>query len=170
MIYETLNTIAADANKYFAQMLDVNEQKVVLSSILNTDGSLAIIGQNKIIFTLVNVKPNENLKNLPPDLKGRKIAISTPNYKLFLLVSACFDAGNYAESLKFLSMIMSYFSDKAVFNQRNTPGMDSAIVQIRANLTVMTQEQMTSLWRGIGCPLMPSVLYELEPILAERYI
>jgi len=169
MIYETLNTIAADANKYFARMLDVEEEKVVLSSILNADGSVAISGQNKIIFTLVNVVPNESLKNLPTDLKDRRIPVSTSHYKLSLLVSAYFNAGNYAESLQLLSMIMSYFSDKAVFNHTNTPDMDSAIVQIRANLTVMNQEQMTTLWRGVGSPLMPSVLYELEPILAKRY-
>lgn len=166
MIYETLNAIAVDANKYFAQMLDTNEKKVVLSSILNTDGSVAVSGQNKIVFTLVNVTPNENLKNLPPDLKDRRIPISTPHYKLSLLVSAYFDAGNYAESLQFLSMIMSYFSDKAVFNQINTPGMDSVIAEIRTNLMAMTQEQMITLWRGIGSPLMPSVLYEIEPVLA----
>ena len=56
MIYEALSCLTDEINEYFRNKLRINEDKAVLSGIVNQDGTIAIQGENKIVITLVNIE------------------------------------------------------------------------------------------------------------------
>lgn len=64
MIYKSLTCIAEELNDFFKLKLSIAEKKIVLSGLLNADGSIAISEENKIVITIVNLE-KETLQKLP---------------------------------------------------------------------------------------------------------
>lgn len=78
MIYEALTCLFDEMNKYFRNRLKLNEQRVILSSLINQDGTVAIQGENKIVVTLINV---EKVSTMSISQRG---AAPLPNYTCWI--------------------------------------------------------------------------------------
>lgn len=168
MIYEALSCLVDEMNEHFRIRLKVNEQKVVLSSIVNQDGTVAIQGENKIVITLVNLE-KETAKSMSQ--KGAlALSNATPsqNFNMYLLFSAYFSQGNYHEALRFLSFVIGYFVNKPVFNQSNTPGLDSKIDKLTFEVVDMNPDTVSNLWSSIGAKYMPSIVYKVRMITFDE--
>jgi len=159
MINEVLNTLQTELNVYFRTKLNPVEDKVIVSAIINQDGTIAINGENKIVMTLVNVNEAMQLKNTPPSgINTRPPA----NVDLTILLSGYFAPGNYTEALRFISLVMDFFHEKNVFTATNTPHLNACIEKITAQLMTMTTEELYHLWATLGAKYMPSVVYKLQ--------
>src|SRR6478736_8849220 len=103
MIYSVVNTIGDKLNFYLKNRFSLGEDKVLLSNIINQDGSLAITESDKVVITLVNIHEETVSSRLSNnDHLPRPI-----NINLFVLFSCYFVDKNYPEALKFLSAIVS---------------------------------------------------------------
>lgn len=160
MIYESLSCLVDEMNEHFRSRLKVNEQKVILSSIVNQDGSIAIQGENKIVVTLVNIE-KETAKSINQKSTSTNSA-PVLNVNLFILFSAYFSQGNYPEALRFLSFVIGYFVNKSTFNHSNTPGLDNKIDKLTFEIVDMNQDAVGNLWSSIGAKYMPSVMYKMR--------
>jgi hypothetical protein len=164
MIYQSLHCLADEINDFFRIKLHVTEDKVLLSSIINQDGTVAVQGENKIVLTLLNVE-KENAKTgsgypaAPRTSNGQASAI---NINLLVMLSVYFSGSNYPEGLKFLSLVISFLQRKPVFNQSNTPRLPEGIEKLSFDLETIGLERLSNIWTMIGAKYMPSVIYKLR--------
>src|SRR5690606_3720735 len=105
MIYEALSCLADEINEHFRLRLKVSEDKVVLSAIVNQDGTIAVQGENKILLTLINIEKETVGKNNSLSV-GSPVNSPVLTVNLYIIFSAYFSSGNYPESLRFISFII----------------------------------------------------------------
>jgi hypothetical protein len=164
MIYEAVYCLVEEINEYLKGKLKVGEDKIILSGIVNQDGTVAVQGENKILVTLINIEKENVGKSNGYPIGSR----TTPNtaaaltINLYVLFSAYFNNSNYAESLRFLSFIVSYFQKKHVFTRSNTPRLSTDIDKLILEMETLSAEKLNNVWATLGAKYMPSVLYKIR--------
>jgi len=165
MIQEALSCLVDEINGYCRSRLKINEDKVILSGIMNADGTTAMRGENKVLVTLVNIEKDAVSHS------GVVPHTSSPlNINIYILFSACFAAANYPEALRFLSFIMGYLQQKSVFNRANTPRLDAAIEKLIFEMESLTLDKMNHVWAMLGAKYMPSVMYRMRMLTIDGSI
>ncbi len=164
MIFETFSCITEDINEHLRSKLRTSEEKVIVSGIVNQDGSLAVQGENKLLATLVNVEDDYTGKNLRGDGAIKTAAHTSPsvNLNLYILFSAYFSSNNYGESLRFLSFLIAYFQTKNVFNKSNTPNLDEKIEKLIFKIENLGIDRLSHIWSMLGAKYMPSIMYKVK--------
>lgn len=172
MIYETLSCITEEINKHFSRKLHVNEEKVVLSGLVNQDGSIAIQGENKVLVTLINIEKEPIGKGMAGPATSMVSAKMQPPLciNLYVLFSAYFSSNNYPESLRFISFIMAYFQAHNVLTASNTPSLDNRIDKIIFEMESMGAERLNNVWATLGAKYMPSVVYKMRMLTFDEAI
>lgn len=163
MIYEALTCLAEELNGFFKLKLSITEEKIVLSGLMNADGTVAIPGENKVVITLVNVE-KETLQKVPSKAVTNSFGNQNAPLQInvYVLFSAYFSSNNYEESLRFISFIMAYFQGKNVFTKSNTPAMDSRLEKLSVEIVDLSMDALSNLWSLLGAKYMPSVLYKIR--------
>lgn len=172
MIYEALSCLTEEINQYFRIRLKVSEDKVVLSAILNQEGTIAIQGENKILVTLVNIE-KESIGKSNSGIPGSSMLInksSALTINLYVLFSAYFSNGNYPEALRFISFIIAYFQQNSVFTRLNTPKLDVDIEKLVFEMASISPEQLNNIWGSLGAKYMPSVVYKVRMLTFDNNI
>jgi hypothetical protein len=152
--------------------LKVSEDKIILSGIVNQDGSVAVQGENKILVTLINIE-KENVGKSNGYSAGSR---TTPNtaaaltVNLYVLFSAYFNNSNYAEALRFLSFIVSYFQKKNVFTRSNTPRLSPDIDKLILEMETLGAEKLNNVWATLGAKYMPSVVYKIRMLRYDESV
>jgi len=162
MIYEALSCLTEEINEYFRNKLKVSDERIILSGIVNQDGTVAIPGENKVILTLINIE-KEPVTRINTSA-GRITGNTSPptNINLYILFSAYFSGNNYAESLRFISFIIGFLQEKNVFTSSNTPRLDDAIEKLSVEMETVGSEKLNNIWATLGAKYMPSVLYKVR--------
>ncbi len=172
MIYETLSCLADEINEFFRLRLKIAEDKVILSAIVNQDGTVAVQGENKILLTLVNIE-KESIGKSNSGMPGTSVLINKSNaltINLYVLFSAYFSNGNYPEALRFISFIIGYFQQNSVFTRLNTPRLDKDIEKIVFEMATVSPEQLNNIWGSLGAKYMPSVVYKVRMLTFDNNI
>ena len=165
MIHNLLPIIGAELNDYFKSRFDIEEDRLVLSNLINQDGSVAVEGNNKIVCSLVNVHEETTMKaSFGTSSIGGGFASggSDINVNLTVMFSAFFSGKNYVEALKFLSGVIYFFQGKPVFNSSNTPGLSSNVEKACFDLTTLSYHDLNSIFSMMGAKYMPSVIYKVR--------
>ncbi len=172
MIYEALSCLTDEINEYFRNKLRINEDKAVLSGIINQDGTVAIQGENKIVITLVNIEKEITGISNARTIIGKTTAnkSTSMNINLYILFSAYFSTSNYPEALRFLSFIIAYFQYKNVFTPTNTPKLDKGIDKLIFEMAAISPEQQNNVWASLGAKYMPSVIYKMRMLTFDESI
>lgn len=171
MINAALNHLAGQLNQQFKNNFQLVEDIVVVSNLVELDGSTAAGANNKLVLTLVNIEKD----SLPyragtqgQVMDERQMLRSPPLFlNLYLMMSANFGAGNYAEALKTISQAISFFQQQAVFDRHNSPGMDRRIEKLILELENLKIPDLNNLWSLMGGRYLPSVLYKLRMITVD---
>lgn len=168
MIYECLNCLAEEMNAFFKSKLKIHEDKVIVSAIVNQNGSIAVQGENKVLITLVNIIRDTNMKR--EGLSGAGLSLNTAKpicIQLYLMVSCYFSDANYPEALRFLSFIIGFLQEKNVFDHTNTPRMDKDLEKLIFEMESVEPERLNNIWSILGAKYMPSVLYKVRMIIYD---
>jgi hypothetical protein len=170
MIFEAVNFIAEEMNEFFRNKLKVKEDKVMISSIVDQAGAIAIQGENKIIITLTNIEKEISIKS--GSVSGGQSLSKPPlvNINLYLLFSAYFNSNNYAEALRFISFVIAYFQSHNVFTRSGSSGLDEKIDKLIMEMADVSTEQLNNMWGTIGAKYMPSVLYKMRMLTFDDSI
>ncbi len=158
MIYSAVSTISSVVNDYLRNRFSTIEDKLVVSNLVNPDGSVAVTEPDKIIMSLVNLQ-QETVSH-----RGRGGSNKAVNLNVFLLFSASFEENNYLEGLRYLSGIISFFQANKVLNHSNTPDMDPDIDKLSFEIVNQDLQNMSHLWGTMGAKYMPSILYKTRMI------
>ena len=161
MIHNLLPTIGAELNDYFKSKFDIDEDRVIVSNLINQDGSIAVEGNNKVVFHLVNIEEETTLKSSAGTSSfggGFGASGGNINVNLTVMFSAFFTGKNYVEALKFLSSVIYFFQSKPVFTQSNTPGLSSNIEKVVFDIISLEPRDLNSIFSMMGAKYMPSVI------------
>ena len=114
MIHEAVAAIAGEINRFLQSKHNITEEKVVLSNIVNIDGSVAVQEPDKIVLTLTNIemdKSQSSVGSYKQSSSGGFSKVKAPvNTNITLLFSAYFTTENYLEGLKFIASVVAFFS------------------------------------------------------------
>lgn len=165
MIYEALTCLASEMNDYLKLKLSATEDKIVLSGLVNPDGSMAVQGENKVLLTLVNLEKETAVKK--PVVVNKAVDI---NINLYVLFSAYFGSTNYPEALRFLSFVVGFLQQKNVFTRTNTPRLDKGIYKLVVEMETLTSERLNNLWGTLGAKYIPSVLYKVRMLTYDESV
>jgi hypothetical protein len=155
MILEPLICIANELNAFLKTTFHLQEDKVVLSALVNQDGTVAVQGENKIVLTVINLMAHQITVNHPQTVKYPHLE------DIYIMASAYFNGNNYSDSLKILSLAMDYLEEHPIFTGSNLPTLDHSISSIKVARESLTAEQLYPIWSALGAKYMPSVVYKL---------
>jgi hypothetical protein len=99
---------------------------------------------------------------------GERIEYTQPEVRLnvYLLFAANFT--DYVSALRFIGWTIAFFQSKRVFSRRNTPAMPPTMAELALDLYAMTLEQQNYLWSILGAKYLPSVAYQVRPVLIQE--
>lgn len=158
MIYSAISTISLVINDYIKNRFSTVEDKVVVSNLVNPDGSVAVTEPDKIILSLVNLQ-QETVSQRSKGGANRPV-----NLNIFILFSASFEEGNYLEGLRYLSGVISFFQANKVLTHGNTPDMDTELERLTFEIVNQDLQNQSYLWGTVGAKYMPSILYKVRMI------
>lgn len=175
MIHSALDFLAQEVNAYLELKNGVVGEKIVLTNVATQEGNWAI-PNNRLGLSLINIEEerifkdqrtavvnNEGItENFNPEIKLNLYIIFTANY-----TSGDRDAlgVEYKEGLKQLSYVISFFQEKYVFTNMNSPllaQIDQNIQKLIVELYSYSFEQLYNFWTVIGAKYLPSVLYRVR--------
>lgn len=171
MIDQVLQYIVVEINQYFRVRFGLNENIVVLSGIVNIDGTPALQQDNKIVLTLLNIEQekvvatNGNYQSI-----GDKTSkVNPPVFiNLSLLFSGYFPGSNYAEALKFVSGVITFFQGNSSFSREETSTLPEGVDKLVFDLQKFTYQDLSHIWGMLGSKHMPSVGYKLRMLMIDN--
>lgn len=162
MIFQSINFLSVQLNQYFRSKLNSNEDIVVISNLVNLDGSVANNIDNKLIITMVNLANDLTLRNnsLPNHSSNYK-KDHLADFNSHLLITANFSQSNYVEALNLLSNVIECFQDNFVFTKETSPNLPFGLKKLVVTMVNVAPEQLNHIWSLHGGNYMPSVFYKI---------
>jgi hypothetical protein len=171
MISAAIGHLAVQLNQQLKNNFQLVEDIVVVSNLLELDGSVAPHTNNRLVLTLVNIekdtlpfRPNAGTRGVDE----RVLQHSAPLFvNLYLMLSANFGAGNYTEALKYVSQAIAFFQQRPMFDQRNSPGLDERIERLILDIENLPIADLNNLWSLLGGRYLPSMYYKVRMVAID---
>lgn len=168
MIGNVLAHIATELNAYVCrhQGLSPDIPKVILSPIMNPDGSIAPQDSNLVLITLVDVRQDPATPNIHNSQQhtssgvGYKANAAALHVNLFILFTMYFDGDKTREALNFLTYVLQFFQSKSVFTRHNSPNMPKGVDKLEFSLETQDFQQKGHMWGLLGAKYMPCVVFK----------
>lgn len=166
MIYSAVTHLVNQLNQFLKRSFDLNEDVVVMSNILEQDGTLAQNVGNKLVVSLINVEKETTTSRHPSPDSPMPSASSYPplDLNLYIMVAANFGCGNYAEALKFLSNAIAFFQRQPYFDHQTSPDLDKRISKLVLDIENLNIQDLTGLWGVLSGKYQPSILYKVRMV------
>lgn len=164
MIYNALHSVVVQLNAFLKLRFRQTEDKAILGSILNEEGTVPEGNRNKVIMTVVNLEQETARQKAQQYQRGPNHTVRLLNepydFNLDVLVTALFL--DYNEALKFLSESIYFFQAHNVFDKSNTPNLSDNIQQLTFQVIKLSYGEAHNLWTALGAKYMPSVLFKMR--------
>lgn len=163
MIHSILQVLKNDLGVFLKKRLGEREEVVVLSQLMNnSDGGFAVLEENRLICTLLNIE--QERVNLNAPLGHRTLSNPPFNLNLYVLFSAYYVPARYVGALRTLSLTLGFFQGKQVFTPANTPGMPATVDKIIVEMVNVDMKDLSNFWTALGAKQMPSVLFKIKMV------
>lgn len=171
MILACVSHIASQLNQFLKNNFELNEDIVVVSNLVDVDGSMESQTNNRLAVFITNIEKDTmpTRPNAQHRVQGdRDVVSSKPIFlNLYLMVAANFTGSNYPEGLKFISSTIGYFQQTPVFNQQNSPELDPGIDKIILDIENVKSNEHSNLWSMSGSKYLPSILYKVRMVVID---
>ncbi|WP_373524358.1 DUF4255 domain-containing protein [Aquiflexum sp.] len=171
MIDITLTYIRDSLNQHLKNNFTLTENKVVLSNLVENDGSSSREVEDKVVLFLIQLDEETSLKNSRGrgGISGGAFAERNAPLFLNLHVFCCtnFRGPNYIEGLNYLSAIVRYFQQNRILFPAASLGFSNKIEKLSFELCKLNYDQMSNIWSSIGAKLLPSVLYKVGLVVMD---
>jgi len=151
MIHEFVPLIASELSDFLDGRFDTSEDPVILSNIVQQDGSVAIKGENKVIVTLVNIERDGTNQGHGGGFSRGDLPV---HINLYVLFSAYFN--DYIEALKFTSGVIGFFQANPTFTYMGNT--------VKVELHNVDFRELGNLWTAVGAKCLPSALYKIRTL------
>jgi len=176
MIHTCLSFLTNELNDYLKLRTgSPTVDRVFLTSVA-TEGGGVVIPNKSLGVSLINIEEDRIYKDQKSTLINNhgNVERLNPEIKLnlYVLISANFQdtdsedsINDYAEGLKQLSWVISFFQAKNVFTPENSPKLadfDPNLTKLVVELYSYSFEQLYNFWSVVGAKYLPSVLYKIR--------
>jgi len=169
MIDVAVEHIRSHLNQFLKRTFDINEDVVVMSNILEQDGNIASLINDKLAVFLVNIEKDSTPYSKPnggSSAADLTIARNPPLYvNLYLMFAANFN--NYPEALKFISNTINFFQRRPFFDHHNSPDLDTRIEKLMLEVHNLSIDDLSNLWGVLSGRYLPSVLYKVRVVAID---
>ena len=168
MLSKVLTFVSGFLNNEIKMIYGIDHNPIVVSSLINPDGSITENIENKIVISVINLEQETTVKalnNFISDNNNNYARVSPPIYlNLYLLISANYDSSNYMESLKMLSSVISVFQSNTYFTSDINTDMPAPLEKLTFEIFNMPISELSHIWSGIGAKYVPSIIYKVRMI------
>lgn len=165
MIQTVLTHIKEAVSRSLSMELGHKDDRVVLSNLVNPDGSLPENLDTKIVCFLVHIDEDTSFKSsfTRPQKNSDSLDDMQPliNYNLHLMFCANFTGEAYSEGLTYLSSVVQFFENHKIMRPE-APDHPLYTTKLQIEKLHLDYSQISQLWSAIGSALMPSVLYKVR--------
>lgn len=172
MIDKALNFIADFLDKELKTKFNLDQDSVIVSSLVNPDGSVSKNIENKIVVSVINIEHETFIKtstNYKTDVNTIYSKATPPvNLNLYLLISANYNSLNYLEALKMLSAVIASFQANPFFTKNEHPNMMEPLEKLTLEVYNVPITELSHIWSSIGAKLVPSMVYKLRMIILQE--
>jgi hypothetical protein len=120
-------------------------------------------------LTLFQIDEERVLREQMPErtiVAGREVMLPPPlKLNLVLLFSGRFQ--QYAQALRTLSHIMSFFQARPLFTPSDSPALPEGLERVALDLLNYGPEQLNQMWTCFGAKHLPSVVYRLRLVALQ---
>ena len=183
MIAHALTIVLNELNKHLVDNYASDPSQVVLGNLAeglvtaSSDSGSAGVSRDKLCLSVVNIKEEKTLKNVPNHVRNdTTLSVTYENPPVFLNFQILLTAThlNYTHALLMLSRAIQFFQFKNVFTQDNvvpisiqkdwpTNTLDRLeSFKLIFDLYSPTMEEVNHLWGTLGGKQYPFVLYTLR--------
>lgn len=170
MIGNILTHVAKELNAYVCRRQGISPdiEKVVLTSIVNPDGSMAPRDENVILLTLVDVRQDAATPNIHKSQYktangiGYQVNTIALHVNLYLIFTMYFAGDKTREALNYLSYVLEFFQVKSTFTPSNSPGLSPTVEKLEFSLETQDFQQKGHMWSLLGVKYMPFVLFKMR--------
>lgn len=172
MIHTALAYIKDRLNQHLRNEFPKSNVKVVLSNIVNADGSVANNVDGNLVLFLIGLNEETSLKNT----LNRSVspghgtfAQKQPPLHLNLQIMFCahFIEGNYIEGLTYLSSLIRFFQANKKIAPDPPKEKKDTIDRLTFELCKLDYSELSHLWSAIGSKLMPSLVYKVGMLVFD---
>ena len=168
MIHSAINHLATQLNAYLKRTNNLTEDIVVVSSLVEADGSPSPHANNKLLLLLTNIEKDTTPKRAGSralSFDGRSVQSTQPLYlNLYVMLAANFSGANYVEALKFISRAIGFFQTHSTFDKQGSPDLDGRIERLILDIENLSIQDLSNLWGLFGGQYLPSVYYRVRMI------
>lgn len=168
MIDKALSFVSDFLNREIKINYGIDDDRVVVSSLINPDGSITENIENKIVLSIINLEHETTVNTGGAYAAGGGNDFGKkqpPIYlNLYLLVAANYDSGNYMEALKMLSTAIGVFQTNTYFTKQKNPEMQAPVEKLTFEIFNLPINELSHIWSGIGAKYVPSILYKVRMI------
>lgn len=169
MISKALKFSSQSLNQYLKNSMGLDEDKVVLNNLIESNGELPKENQNKVVISLINIEQETNRpfrsNNIPVNNNQYNEVSLSEKYNLDILISANFD--DYEESLKFLDAVLLFFQINPSLDARYFALMPEGLTKLEFDIEKIAYSQMHNLWTAMGAKYQPSLLYKIRLVTIQ---
>tara|TARA_B100001057_G_scaffold133675_1_gene133054 strand:+ start:509 stop:1051 length:543 start_codon:yes stop_codon:yes gene_type:complete len=164
MIHNIITAVSAKANQYIKNKLSIDEDVVIVKSLIDIKGNLNQGIENKISVFLLSIEEEKLAKN-----KSTLRSISNPsiNLNMNIMFASYFTDSNYIESLRYVSLIIDFFQRNPIFDHTNTPGLPVNVPRLHSEIYNLNMPDTMRLWGAIGTKYVPSCAYRIKQIIFD---
>jgi hypothetical protein len=169
MLDVALQFLANELNAYLVSRTGSLSSDVVnLNQIVGEDNKY-VMDDESIALTLINIEEERTLRSQLPTFtyKNDQHSVSEPELKLNLQILFVAKFAIYDQSLKWLSLLLTYFQSHPSFTSDAYPGLDPRIEKLTVELQSPGYEQLNQIWAFLGAKHLPSVVYKVRMVILQ---
>ncbi len=145
------------------------EERVVLpEGVIPKEGMT--LKETAVSVLLLNIEEEAVLRPADPFSRvtqdGSRLRVN-PEIRLNLHVLFVPNFQSYADSLRYLSMIIGHFQTHRVMNHSNSPDLSARIDQLIVELRTPTFSEQNEIWGSLRIPSRPAALYRVRMIVFQ---
>ncbi|WP_316821907.1 DUF4255 domain-containing protein [Pedobacter gandavensis] len=171
MINKALQFTSDTLNQFLRNRFGLDETKVVMNKLIDSNGQVPSINQNKVIISLINLEKettkayhirNHSLSN------GSFVNVNpAERFNLDILLSANFD--DYSETLKFLNAVILFFQLNNSLSVNTSSSFPAGLEKLEFDIEKLSYQQMNNLWSAMGANYQPSVIYKMRLLTIQGF-
>ncbi|WP_299114033.1 DUF4255 domain-containing protein [uncultured Winogradskyella sp.] len=156
-------------DQFLKNEMGLEESKVLINNIIDGDGTIPQINQNKVVISLINLeketlRPFYTRNNKLPD-GNYSLSAPVERYNLDVLITSNFD--DYNETLKFLNASILFFQTNPCISASSNSNIPDGLGKLEFELENVSYHQMHSLWSAMGAKYQPSVIYKTRLVTLD---
>jgi len=172
MIDVALTLIRDLLSQHFKNRFSISENKVILSNLVEGDGSFPREVEDKIVFFLLKIDEESSLKNrgsFSSEMSSAQYQVKTPPLFLNLHVIFCANFRNqhYIEGLNYLSAVINFFQQHKSIAPTVSNGLSKRVEKLSFELCKTDFDQLSHIWSSVGSKLLPAVLYKISIVVFD---